>query len=426
MQPLSPNALERRLKRHFMKETHSYFAVCALGFEDVLEKELKNLRQGDNLRQEDKETRGQGEESSPLLPVSLSPLLTITGKEPGGVSFTAPLTAMYHTNLRLRSAHRVLLRIDDFLAQSYPMLFNKALKVPWELYLSKDYTLQVSSKTSRLHQQKNIAKTLQDAITKRLEPLGITPKLNENAPLEIHVRLFQDRCTLSINTSGEHLHKRGYRQLVSEAPIRETLAASLLLGLNWHEDDLTVDPVLFVDPVLVVDLMCGSGTFPIEAALLGQNLAPGLNRSFAFEHLPGFQKSKWERFKREAKEQARDSKTTYLGFDIDPKNIAIAQENAAKAGVKVDVSVADATVLNISKLSIPKQGKVLLVSNLPYGERLDDGVLEAFAKNLKKHFAGWSFAFVCKDTRWLKGFKIQQTQAFENGGIKVVWVTGIV
>ena len=198
---------------------------------------------------------------------------------------------MYHTNLNLRSAHRVLLRIDDFLAQSYPMLFNKTSKIPWELYLPKQFSIQVSSKTSRLHQHKNIAKTLNDAIQAHLNPLGLKPVLKDDAALEIHVRFFQDRCTLSINTSGEHLHKRGYRQLTTEAPIRETLAASLLQTLDLSSF------------VFVVDPMCGSGTFPIEAALLSTNIAPGLQRTFAFEYLPGFQQSKWERFKREAQEE---------------------------------------------------------------------------------------------------------------------------
>ncbi len=388
MQPLSPRALERRLKRHFLKKTHSFFAVCALGFEDVLEQELKQLR----------ENRKQKTET-----------LSITGKEPGGISFTGPLELMYHTNLWLRSAHRVLLRIDDFLAQSYPMLFNKASKIPWELYLPQQFNIQVSSKTSRLHQHKNVAKTLNDAIQDRLKPLGLQSKPSDNAPLELHVRFFQDRCTLSINTTGEHLHKRGYRQLVSEAPIRETLAASLLLSLDWQAYDLIVDP------------MCGSGTFPIEAALLGATRAPGLERGFALETLPGFQTTKWKRFKLEAQKIAQIPQCNYLGFDIDPKNIAIARENAPQAGVKIEFAVSDARALEL-----PKQGKSLLVSNLPYGERLEDTVLKDFAKNLEENFKGWSFGFVCKDARWLKNFTIQHKKTFENGGIKVVWVTGII
>jgi putative N6-adenine-specific DNA methylase len=397
MEALSPRALERRLKRHFLKETHSFFAVCALGFEDVVEQELLKIGRG-------QEGRG---DFSPPLPRSPAPLLEISGKEPGGVAFTGPLELMYHSNLHVRGAHRILLRIDDFLAQSYPMLFNKASKVPWELYLPKKFNIQVSSKSSRLHQHKTIAKTLNDAIQEKLKSLGLNSKLTDDASLEIHVRLFQDRCTLSINTSGDHLHKRGYRQLVSDAPIRETLAASLLQTLDISSYDLIVDP------------MCGSGTFPIEAALLGQNIAPGLQRQFAFEALPGFQASKWERFKREAKEEAHATKTTFLGFDIDPENITLANENAKRAGVQIDFEVADAT-----RLKLPNQGQSLLISNLPYGERLESSVLPAFAKNLSQNFKGWSFAFVCKNTHWLQKFNFKELKRFENGGLKVLWVTG--
>jgi putative N6-adenine-specific DNA methylase len=395
MPQLSPRALERRLKRHFLRDTHAFFAVCALGFEDLLEQELSQLEVRINQYGKRKD--------------SLSPLLEITAKEPGGVSFTGPLELMYHTNLQLRTAHRILLRIDDFLAQSYPMLFNKTSKIPWELYLPEQFNIQVSSKSSRLHQHKNIAKTLNDAIQKRLEPLGVKSSLNEHAPLEIHVRLFQDRCTLSINTSGEHLHKRGYRTLTSDAPIRETLAAGLLQTLDLASFDLIIDP------------MCGSGTFPIEAALLNANLAPGLKRNFAFELLPGFQQSKWERFRRIAEQERIESKTTYLGFDIDAKAITSAKENAKQAGVAINFEVADTR-----DLKLPAQGKSLLISNVPYGERLEDTMLEEFARNIKKNFKGWSFGFVCKDTQWLKGFKIEQKKSFENGGMKVVWVTGAI
>ncbi|HEV2123167.1 MAG TPA: THUMP domain-containing protein, partial [Chloroflexota bacterium] len=181
---LSERALERRLKRHLMKEAHSFFTPCAPGFEDVLKREVEAL-----------------------------PQVTLHDGERGGVSFSGPLDTVYHANLQLRTAHRVLLRIDDFLAQSYPALFDRVSRVPWELYLgfNKQYSLRVSAKTSRLRHHKNIAKTVHDGICKAVEPLGLSPTLQDEATLEIQVRLFQDRCSLSLDTSGEHLHKRGYR-----------------------------------------------------------------------------------------------------------------------------------------------------------------------------------------------------------------------
>jgi putative N6-adenine-specific DNA methylase len=380
---LTPRGLERRLKRHLIKEQQAFFAVCAVGFESALEQEL----------------------------LALSPLPTLLSKEAGGVTFTAPLETLYHANLYSRTAHRILLRIDDFLAQSYPMLFNKVRKIPWELYLgfNKTYSIQVSAKESRLHQHKTIAKTIHDGITDYLKPLGVSPQFTDNAPLEIHARFFQDRCTLSVNTSGEHLHKRGYRQLVSEAPIRETLAASILQSVDMQNFNTIVDP------------MCGSGTFLIEAVMMLKNIAPGLQRSFAFEHLPFFQVSKWERFKREALTKQRGTSVKLLGFDIDAKNIEAARANAAKAGVADSVSfeVADAKTLQISST-----GKSLIVCNVPYGERLEASVLRPFAKNLQENFKGWRFAFVTKEMKWLESFNIQSMKRFQNGGLNVNLVIG--
>jgi putative N6-adenine-specific DNA methylase len=391
---LTSRGLERRLKRHLLKERQAFFAVCAVGFEEVLEKELSAIGQIQSLR-----TQLSAEK------------LNIQSREAGGITFTDSLETLYFANMHLRTAHRVLLRIDDFLAQSYPMLFNKVRKVPWELYLgfNKTYSLHVSAKESRLHQHKTIAKTIHDGITDYLKPLGLAPQLTDDAAIEIHARFFQDRCTLSVNASGEHLHKRGYRQLVSEAPLRETLAASVLQTVDVQKFNMILDP------------MCGSGTFLIEAAMILQNIAPGLQRSFAFESLPFFQRSKWERFKREALTKQTKTSVKLLGFDIDAKNIEIARTNAVKAGVANAISfeVADAKTLQVSF-----EGQSLIVCNVPYGERLENSVLKPFAKNLQKNFKSWYFAFVTKEVKWLEPFTIQNSKRFQNGGLNVYLVTG--
>lgn len=381
---LTVRGLERRLKRHLFKETQEFFAVCAPGFEQVTKQEIETLAG-----------------------------VNVTSIETGGVTFQGSLDVIYHANLNLRTAHRVLLRVDDFLAQSYPMLFNKVRKIPWELFLgfNKTYSIQVSSKSSRLHQHKTIAKTIHDGITEYMQTLGLSPQLDDGAPIEIHTRFFQDRCTLSINTSGEHLHKRGYRHLVSEAPIRETLAASILQTVDIQSFETIVDP------------MCGSGTFLIEAALLLKNIAPGLQREFAFKHLPFFQLSKWERFKREAVARQTETSVNLLGFDINAKNVEIAKANAAKAGVAeiIQFEVADARRLNV-----PSNTKSLVICNVPYGERLERDVLGLFAKNLKKNFKGYHFAFITKEMAWLNPFTLQSSQRFQNGGLNVQLVTGTI
>lgn len=387
-EPLTQRALERRLKRHFLKEQHEFFVPCTPGFEGILETEVKRL-----------------------------PVAKVLTNERGGVGFKGPLDAMYFANLWLRSANRVLLRMDDFLAQSYPMLFDHAKKTPWELYFGFNtaYSVRVSAKSSKLRQHKTIAKTLHDAILARLEPMGLSVVQRDDAPLEIFVRVFQDRCTLSFNTSGEHLHKRGYRTFVSEAPLRESLAASVLLRARAKPFETIIDP------------MCGSGTLLIEEALLAKKQAPGLAREFSFESLPAFQESKWERFKREASEQTVELTKQLIGLDIQTKNITIAQQNAARVLVS-EIHFEKGNALSFEVANYNPES-TLIVSNVPYGERLDGNtqdLLAGFAKHLSESFKGCSFAFISKDKDWLDSdaFHISKRLRFLNGGLEVFLIMG--
>lgn len=249
MPPLTPRALERRLKRYVWGETHDFLAVCAPGLEAVLLGEVRGL-----------------------------PGVTDLVRVRGGVSFRGPFESLYHANLELATAHRVLWRIGAFLAQSYPMLFNKARRLPWERFVGfqQEVAYHVAARASRLRHGPKIAATLHSALSDALAPLGLGAAHVEAAPLTVHARLFRDRCTLSLDTSGEHLHRRGYRTHVGEAPLRETLAAGILLALGAPAFDLIVDP------------MCGSGTLLIEAERLARRRPPGEFRRFAFEHFPSF------------------------------------------------------------------------------------------------------------------------------------------
>jgi putative N6-adenine-specific DNA methylase len=224
---LSERALQRRLKRYVYKAEHRFLATCAPGFEDVLEGEVRGL---------------EGAKDLTLIE--------------GGVEFSGPFELIYHANLRLRTANRVLWRLAEFLAQSYPMLFDKARKLPWERYLgfAPGFAVKVSAKASRLRHHKKLAATLHSAVLRALEPHGLEPALSDGAPLTIHRRMFEDRCTLSLDTSGELLSRRGYRQATAKAPIRESLAAACFMACNWQDYDLIVDP------------LCGSGTLIVEAA----------------------------------------------------------------------------------------------------------------------------------------------------------------
>ena len=389
MSNLSQRGLERRLKRHFLKATHTFFVPCAPGFERVLETEINKLEH-----------------------------VVVESVERGGVTFNGPLDTVYHANLHLRTGHRVLLRIDEFLAQSYPALFDRVTRIPWELYLgfNQTYSLKVSAKTSRLRQHKNIAETVASGVEEVFKPLGLRATLQDDAPVEVHLRFYQDRCTLSLNTSGKHLHRRGYRTLTTEAPLRETLAAGLLLMSDSRSYDLVLDP------------MCGSGTFVIEAALLAQGRAPGLQRSFAFEHLSWFQPDKWARFKREAESEIMSAPVKLIGNDIDAASVEVAQANAARAGVEDTVTF---TFQDALTLNIPAGQRSLLVSNLPYGERLGTKketreLTRAFSQHLTEHFVGWDYAFVTRDPDILASprLTVEDTLTFHNGGLNVTCVWG--
>jgi len=383
VEALSPRALERRLKRHVYGQPQQFLVVCAPGFEEVLAREVRAL-----------------------------PEVHMTGTIRGGVEFEGPPEAMYGANLWLRCAHRVLWRIEEFLAQSYPMLFNKARKLPWERFVgfAGAVSFEVSARASRLHHQERVAETLYSAMLSALEPLGLRPGRSEDAPVKLHVRMFRDRCTLSVNTSGEHLHRRGYRTFVGEAPLRETLAAGLLMHLEAEQYDLIVDP------------MCGSGTLLIEAALLARKHPPGGARRFAFEHLPVFQESKWARLKREASEAGDHSFVPrLLGFDLDAKILEAARANTQCAGAQdILFRRGDARTLPYAEL---KEGylRALLVSNPPYGKRLGGEEARTLYRALAEKLSpapGWTVGLLTPNPRWLEGFGFTPQLHFQNGGLE--------
>lgn len=346
---LTERGLERRLKRHVMKATHEFFAVCIPGLEKLCKAELDAL-------------------DVPFETIEI---------EHGGVKFTGGLELIYHSNLNLRIAHRILLRMDSFLAQNLPMLYNKARKIPWEHYIGfgEDLRLHSTARKSKLNHHENLQRTTHDAILARMQPLGREPIINDASKIDFQLRLYQDRCYISLNTSGDHLHKRGYRITQGKAPIRESLAAALLMLSDWQEHDL------------IYDSMCGSGTLIIEAASLARKLplAAVTEREFSFEASPFFQESRWQRLKKTALEKSLDaSPIKLIASDIDPEVLEKAEQNASTATVDTDISFfqADIQDLNLRNLDLSsdrttvdafsKAKSPLFVVNPPYGERLGD------------------------------------------------------
>ena len=286
----------------------------------------------------------------------------ISRVEDGRVYFTGDEEAGILANLSLRTAERVLLQVGEFTALSYEELFEHTKALPWEAYLPRDarfWVAKASSVRSALFSPSDIQSLMKKAMVERLKQayhLTVFPESGAAYPLR--VSLLKDRVSVGLDLSGDSLHKRGYRKLVSKAPITETLAAALLDLTPWHKDRILVDP------------FCGSGTFCIEAALKAAGAAPGLHRSFSGENWPHlFPQEAWQRWREDLAAQADFSvKPDIQGYDIDESVIRAARENARLAGVESMIHFQARDVKNLSHSK--KYG--FLITNPPYGERLED------------------------------------------------------
>ena len=245
--------------------------------------------------------------------------------ENGRILFQGDENAIAKSNLWLRTADRVRLKIGEFKATTFDELFEKTKALPWEKFLPENAEFPVSGKSvkSKLFSVSDCQSIVKKAIVERMKKhYKKEGWFEENGPLfKIEVALHKDIALLTIDTSGSGLHKRGYRVAQGEAPIKETLAAALVMLTNWTPDRPFVDP------------FCGSGTIPIEAALMGQNIAPGFNREFVSENWHWIPSSVWDEVRLEAEDLANyDQPLDITGSDIDHRLVKIAQENAFEAG----------------------------------------------------------------------------------------------
>ncbi len=384
-----------------------------------------------------------------LAAEELRPLLaTPPAPEPGGVAFSGDLAELYAANLWLRTASRVTVRMAEFTATSFRDLERFARRVPWETVTDRERPLRirVTCRKSKLYHSDAVAERVADAVAYRVGGEGafttaggddVVPDAeggeggegdgreaadeaaDDGAQLLV-VRFLHDRCTVSADSSGALLHRRGYRQAVGRAPLRETLAAGLLLAAGYDGTGPLVDP------------LCGSGTIPIEAALLARRLAPGRRRRFAFERWPGFDGRAWDALLADADAQARPAAPhPIFGSDRDAGAVRAAAENAARAGVDGDVALA-AHALSAAPAPAGR-GPGWLATNPPYGKRVGehDALRDLWARLgqwARARCPGWQAAVMAPDAGLARQTALPLRPALRtaNGGLPVVVAVGVV
>lgn len=286
--------------------------------------------------------------------------------EDGRVTFACDKEGICRSNMFLRTTERVLLKVGEFKAETFDELFEGIKALPWERYIPKNgrfWVKKAASVKSKLFSPSDIQRIVKKAMVNRLKAsyhIEWFPEDGADFPLRVFIH--KDEVLVCLDTSGQSLHKRGYRAVASEAPISETLAAALIMLTPWRGDRILVDP------------FCGSGTFPIEAAMMAAGIAPGMKRDFLAQNWKGLIPDKlWAEALEEAKDNVNtDIRTDIQGYDLDPKVISVARNNAKVAGVGDLIHFQQR---DVAKLSHPKKYG-FIITNPPYGERLaDDGSL---------------------------------------------------
>ena len=338
---------------------------------------------------------------------------------PGGVTLTGGWPEVWRVNLQVRGATRVLARIASFRALHLAQLDKRARKLPWADTLRADVPVRIDVTThkSRIYHAGAARERIATAIAETLGAPVLDAADETPGAIPLKVRIYDDLCTVSVDTSGEMLHRRGHKQAVNAAPLRETLAALLLRACGYDGSEPVLDP------------MCGSGTFPIEAAEIALGLAPGRSRTFAFERLATFDPAAWAALRAEAA-APRATPFRFLGHDRDAGAIAMSRANADRAGV---AAITDFTQGVISDLRRPEGPPGLVMVNPPYGTRLGDAgelrpLYAALGRALAERLSGWRVGLVTTEPALAAatGLPFAAPGPFvPHGGLKIrLWQTG--
>jgi putative N6-adenine-specific DNA methylase len=335
----------------------------------------------------------------------------------GGVELEGDLARAARLNLTLRTATRVLVRLGDFRATTFADLVRKARSLPFDLCLRKGdpVALRVTCRKSRLYHSGAVAERLREAIGERLgaaPPEATADEEADSPPQLILARFDHDVCTVSADTSGALLHRRGYRLAQSRAPLRETLAAAMLLAAGYDGSVALADP------------LCGSGTIAIEAALIARRRAPGIARAFALERWPGFDPAVLARLRDEARgTELAKAPDTILASDADPAAVLAARENAERAGVATDLGIEERALREVRV----GPGPGLLATNPPYGVRVTADLTRLYSDlgDLARR-SGFRLAVLTATRAYAAAGRLRFEKAFrtQNGGIPVELLIG--
>lgn len=386
--------LERRIKRQAWAPEHRFFAVTAPGLEPLCANEL-----------------------AALGALDIQP-------EPGGVNFVAKLETAIKANLWLATAGRVWLRLKDFRVRLWEDLLRQADSVPWEVFITPGAPLniQVSLSGSNLKHTGRIAEVVGQAAANRLREMGLAApvpaKPGDETAQRLQIRGSDRRASLSLDMSGAHLHKRGWRAQGGAAPLREDLAAALLLHCGYDGSLPLLDP------------MCGSGTLVIEAAAMARHLPPGLGRAFAFEQWPCHREAAWNYLKRQAVEQALPAPPApIMGRDSNGEAVDLAWGNAELAGVGQGLVLETADFFAAE----PPAGPGLVVMNPPYGKRLGSvrqaqDLAGRLGQRLAQAYPGWRCGVVLYLQEWVELLGLENPSLITApfGGLHVTLLSGTV
>ena len=347
--------------------------------------------------------------------------IAVTGEEPGAVSATVTARDLMRANLHLRTASRVVVRLSHFKALTFADVEKHGKRVPWDTVVvpGQRVRFRVTCRKSRLYHSGAVAQRLMEALALRVR--GVVQATAADDEEEgggeqlFVVRLFRDQLMLSVDSSGALLHRRGYRQATAKAPLRETLAAAMLLGAGWEGSSPLVDP------------MCGSGTIPIEAAMIARHIAPGLGRHFAFEQWPGHDAALWRALQGEAAAAVLPrAMVPIVASDRDAGAVEATRANAERARVSEDLSIIKQSLSDM----LPPPGPGLVVVNPPYGIRVGDkkplrNLFAQLGNVSRSRAAGWRLAMLSADRDLERQVQLPFTEQWKstNGGIPVRLIT---